>query len=222
MPDMGAKLTAKSESPGPDLSLESSLWSQGHRLVCGVDEVGRGPLAGPVVAAAVLFTSELDPAAPWLARLDDSKKLKPAQRQQPVPEINAHALGVGIGIVSPQEIDRINIRQAALSAMAQAVAKLPQTPDYALVDGRDLPEALSIPAQAVIGGDARSIAIAAASIVAKVHRDGIMAALAREHPAYGWERNQGYPTKEHRDALLSFGVTQHHRRSFGPVKKALG
>ncbi|MBF0358985.1 MAG: ribonuclease HII [Magnetococcales bacterium] len=204
----------------PDLHLESALWAGPYRLVCGVDEVGRGPLAGPVVAAAVIFPSDIDIEGCGLCALDDSKKLTKKQRLNLLPIITSQAVSVAIGIVSPREIDKINIRNASLLAMVKAVSALSVKPDYVLVDGRDMPEGLPI-GQAVIRGDSISVTIAAASVVAKVNRDAIMAKLSKEFPAYGWERNQGYPTKEHRDALLSAGVTNHHRYSFAPVKKAM-
>jgi ribonuclease HII len=206
--------------PRPDLHLESALWADSYSLVCGVDEVGRGPLAGPVVAAAVIFPANIDLAESGLCGLNDSKKLTPKQRVNLLPIINSQALCVAIGIVSPREIDEINIRNASLLAMVKAVFGLSVQPDYALVDGRDVPDGFP-PGQAVVRGDSISATIAAASVVAKVHRDNIMAELSKQFPAYGWERNQGYPTKEHREALLSAGVTNHHRYSFAPVKKAM-
>jgi ribonuclease HII len=205
----------------PDLQIESTLWADSRFLVCGVDEVGRGPLAGPVVSAAVVFPAHIDLKASGLSGLDDSKKLTPSKRAELLPLIRSQALAVGLGIVSPREIDRINIRNASLLAMVQAVADLSLTPDYILVDGRDLPDGLPASGQAIIRGDGISVTIAAASVIAKVHRDGIMAQLAEHCPAYGWDHNQGYPTKEHRDAILIAGVTEHHRYSFAPVKKAM-
>ncbi|MBF0455457.1 MAG: ribonuclease HII [Magnetococcales bacterium] len=208
-------------STRPDLHLESALWAEGCRFVCGVDEVGRGPLAGPVVSAAVIFPPHLDLVSSGLSALNDSKKLSPTQRNRLLPIIQASALSVGIALVSPQEIDRINIRKASLLAMEKALSHLTVDPDYVLVDGRDWPPGLTCRGEAVIRGDGVSATIAAASVVAKVHRDSLMAELAGVYPGYGWERNQGYPTREHRQALLDSGVTEVHRRSFRPVREAL-
>ena len=183
--------------------------------VAGVDEVGRGPLAGPVVAAAVV----LDPAC-LPEGLDDSKKLSPARREA-LSETVLRVADTGIGWASVDEIDRLNIRAASLLAMARAVGALTQRPDHALIDGNAVPEGLPCKAEALVRGDARSMSIAAASIVAKVARDREMADLARAHPGYGWERNMGYPTAAHREALLHLGVTPHHRRSFRPVHNIL-
>jgi ribonuclease HII len=209
------------ESSRPDLHLESALWAERYLSVCGVDEVGRGPLAGPVVSAAVIFPPHIDLDSSGLSQLNDSKKLSVRIREELLPVIRSQALAVGLGIVSPRQIDRINIRNASLLAMVKAVANLPVRPDYMLVDGRDLPDDLPGPGRAVIRGDGISATIAAASVVAKVHRDEIMVRLAKQFPAYGWDRNRGYPTREHRTALLKEGVTEHHRHSFAPVRKAM-
>lgn len=179
--------------------------------VCGVDEAGRGPLAGPVVAAAVIL-----PVTGVPSGLADSKTLKRTERTRLYCAIGACA-EVGVGIASVQEIDRINILQATLLAMARAVTALPRDPVLALVDGNRPPQ-LPCGVECIVKGDARVPAIAAASIVAKETRDRIMDALAAEHPGYGWERNAGYGTAEHRAALLRLGPTAHHRLSFGPVK----
>ncbi|EPX86767.1 ribonuclease HII [Salipiger mucosus] len=198
----------------PDDSYESALWAQGRRIA-GVDEVGRGPLAGPVVAAAVI----LDPAC-VPPRLNDSKRLQSKRRARLSAWLRECAW-VGIGMASVEEIDRINILQASLLAMRRAVAELPLAPDHALVDGRFLPEGLPCDATPVIGGDGRSVSIAAASIVAKTWRDRIMRDLAQHHPGYGWETNVGYGSKSHMLALQNLGVTPHHRRSFKPVHNIL-
>jgi ribonuclease HII len=197
----------------PDLSRETRL----GRLVAGVDEVGRGPLAGPVVAAAVI----LDPLnlPTELAGLDDSKRLSPEARTGYAAILRRVAL-VGIGAASVVEIDRLNILQATLLAMQRAVAALRVAPDAVLVDGNRAP-ALACTVETLVGGDALSLSIAAASVVAKVLRDRAMCDLARRYSCYGWERNAGYPTAEHRAALLRHGVTPHHRRSFAPVRAAL-
>ncbi|MBF0380040.1 MAG: ribonuclease HII [Magnetococcales bacterium] len=205
----------------PDLHLESALWAEDYHLVCGVDEAGRGPLAGPVVAAAVIFPPYIDLNSQGLESLNDSKKLTPAKREKLLPIIHKKAITVGVGTVSPRQIDEINIRMASLLAMELAIKDLSSSPDYVLVDGRDIPYDLKIKSSAVISGDAISSTIAAASVVAKVNRDKIMAELARHFPDYGWQRNQGYPTKEHREALKNHGVTEHHRYSFTPVKLAM-
>ena len=193
----------------PDLSLESSLGG----VVCGVDEAGRGPLAGPVAAAAAI----LDPAR-IPEGIDDSKRLAPARRAALAAALHADAI-VAVGVASVAEIDRRNILGATMLAMRRAVAGLPRAPDLALIDGNRAPE-LACAARAVVGGDRRSLSIAAASIVAKTRRDRIMAALARDWPEYGWERNAGYPTREHLAALARFGPSPHHRAAFAPVREA--
>lgn len=182
-------------------------------MVCGIDEAGRGPWAGPVVAAAVI----LDPARVPRG-IDDSKRLTPAAREELFQALLTCA-GIGVGAASVNEIDSINILQATLRAMERALAALPHAPDAALVDGNRLP-ILPCPALAVIGGDGRSLSIAAASIVAKVTRDRMMRELAREYPVYGWDRNKGYGTSVHAAALARHGVSPHHRLSFGPVHRA--
>ena len=193
----------------PDLSLESSLGG----VVCGVDEAGRGPLAGPVAAAAAI----LDPAR-IPEGIDDSKRLAPARRAALAAALRADA-AVAVGVASVAEIDRRNILGATMLAMRRAVAGLPRAPDWALVDGNRAPE-FACAARAVVGGDRLSLSIAAASIVAKVHRDRIMAALARDWPEYGWERNAGYPTREHLAALARHGPSPHHRTAFAPVRES--
>ncbi len=184
--------------------------------VAGIDEVGRGPLAGPVVACAVVLPADLDGSL--LARLADSKALKAGVREGLDMEIRAVA-EVGLGEASVAEIDTWNILQASHVAMARAVADLAQAPGYALVDGNRLP-ALPCPGEAVVGGDAVVASIAAAGIVAKVARDATMERLDAECPGYGWARNRGYGTAEHRRALAERGPSPHHRRSFKPVRAA--
>lgn len=198
----------------PDDSHERAARAQGHTHVAGVDEVGRGPLAGPVLAAAVILDPDRLPEG-----LDDSKRLTARARMQLFDAIQASAR-VGLGEASVAEIDSLNILRASHLAMIRAISALGDA-DFALVDGNLLPQGLGLPAQAVIGGDARSLSIAAASIMAKVTRDRIMVDLAQQHPGYGWERNAGYPTAEHRRALETLGVTPWHRRSFAPVHKIL-
>ena len=190
--------------------------------VIGLDEAGRGPWAGPVVAAAVWLDPERLPAA-LRDGLDDSKKLSAARRDTLCEALLA--LGPDQAAIAPAEasvaeIDSLNILQASLLAMQRAAAALSLAADAALVDGRQTP-ALSCPAKAVVKGDSRSLSIAAASVVAKVSRDRRMAALARDYPGYGWERNQGYGTAEHRAAIARLGVTPLHRRSFRPIREAL-
>ena len=184
--------------------------SAGH-VIAGLDEVGRGPLAGPVLAAAVVL---LEP----MIGLADSKTLSAKRREQLAFALTqpGRAL-IGLGAASAREIDALNILEATMLAMQRALARLPITPDLALVDGNRTP-ALPCPAEAVVGGDRRVPAIAAASIVAKVTRDRVMTRLDDRHPGYGWSNNAGYPTAEHRDALRRLGPCRHHRRSFAPVK----
>ena len=182
-------------------------------VVCGIDEAGRGPWAGPVVAAAVILDHARVPPG-----INDSKQLTPAAREELFQALMSCA-SIGVGFASVSEIDSINILQATLRAMERAVAALPRAPNAALVDGNRLPQ-LRCPALAVVRGDGRSLSIAAASIIAKVTRDRLMRDLAREYPAYGWERNKGYGTNVHAVALARHGVTPHHRLSFGPVHRA--
>ena len=198
----------------PDLSLERAAGG----LVAGVDEAGRGPWAGPVVAAAVIFAAG-NPPQPIRAMITDSKLLKPERRAALQPAILACA-DAAVGIASVAEIDSMNILQATLLAMRRAVVRLGHLPDLALVDGNRAP-CLPCPVRTVVGGDRSSLSIAAASIVAKVTRDRLMARLAMDHPGYGWERNAGYGTAEHRAGLALLGPTMHHRRSFRPVREAM-
>lgn len=199
----------------PDYSLESELARRGHHLIAGVDEVGRGPLAGPVTAAAVILKPEAVPEG-----LNDSKKLS-EKRRAALEEVLLTDHAVGVGNASVQEIDEINILRASHLAMLRAVEALPVQPDFLLIDGNLLPRNLPCEAMAVVKGDARSVSIAAASVVAKMSRDRLMVGLAQQHPGYGWEKNAGYPTPAHKQALLDLGVTQHHRRSFKPVHNIL-
>ena len=184
-------------------------------IVAGVDEVGRGPLAGPVTAAAVV----LDPAS-IPEGLNDSKLLSAKVRDRLYDELYAVA-DVSVAHATVEEIEHLNILRASHLAMCRAVAGLVRAPDMVLIDGNMIPKDLSCEALALIKGDGRSLSIAAASIVAKVVRDRIMVDLAQQHPGYGWENNAGYPTRAHREALLSLGVTPHHRRSFKTVHNIL-
>src|ERR1700748_3018423 len=179
--------------------------------VCGVDEAGRGPLAGPVVAAAVILNRKHMPRG-----LNDSKQLSEEAREDLFPRILDMAVAVGVGEASVGEIDLVNIRQATHLAMARAVRALAIAPSFALVDGNDAP-ALPCRCDTLVGGDGRSLSIAAASIVAKVTRDRTMVALHEEHPGYNWRSNKGYGTPDHYRGLKTHGVTVHHRRSFSPI-----
>ena len=198
----------------PDFTKEIALFGE-QTTICGVDEAGRGPWAGPVVAAAVVLDRTAVPEG-----LGDSKALSSARRAALHDAIRASAQ-VGVGIASVAEIDALNILRANDLAMRRAVMALNPAPQTALIDGNRVPPDFPCPARALVGGDARSPSVAAASIVAKVTRDRIMAELARDHPGYGWERNQGYGTEEHRAALGRLGVTPHHRYSFRPVRNML-
>lgn len=199
----------------PHFQFETDLAARGYLRIAGVDEVGRGPLAGPVMAAAVV----LDPGA-IPEGLNDSKQVT-AKRREALAAQLAQVAQVGVGVAEVAEIDRLNIRRAAHLAMLRALDALPAPPDMALIDGRDRPDDLPCAAHAIIKGDTKSLSIAAASIVAKVARDRVMTALAADFPGYGWETNAGYPTKAHRAALLDIGVSPHHRRSFRPVHNIL-
>jgi ribonuclease HII len=199
----------------PNFEFETKLHKQGYQNIAGVDEVGRGPLAGPVYAAAVILGPEKIPTG-----LNDSKRLSAKNRNSIVESILGYA-DVSIASASEQEIEQINILKASHLAMVRAVAGLKKKPDYVLVDGNLIPQDLGIPATAVIKGDAQSLSIAAASIVAKVKRDLVMSDLAQHYPGYGWEKNAGYPTTEHLKALQDLGVTPHHRRTFRPIHNIL-
>ncbi|HUO02790.1 MAG TPA: ribonuclease HII [Rhizomicrobium sp.] len=183
--------------------------------VCGVDEAGRGPLAGPVVAAAVILDRKRMPKG-----LNDSKQLTEEAREELYPQIMEMAVAVGVGEASVGEIDLVNIRQATHLAMARAVRALSVAAEFALVDGNDAP-ALPCRCDTLVDGDARSLSIAAASIIAKVTRDRMMVALHQEHPGYCWHSNKGYGTPEHYVGLKAHGVTVHHRRSFAPIRAIL-
>jgi len=198
----------------PDLTAEVAYAGK-DATICGVDEAGRGPWAGPVVAAAVVLDRGCVPPG-----LDDSKKLTPRRRAVLFDAIRA-AASVGVGIASVEEIDALNILRANDLAMLRAIGALQPAPEAALIDGNRVPPGLPCRARALVGGDGRSLSIAAASIIAKVTRDRIMGELAGAHPGYGWERNMGYGTAEHRAGLIRLGVTPHHRRSFRPIHNIL-
>jgi ribonuclease HII len=197
-------------------ALERELWDAGCARVAGIDEVGMGPLAGPVVAAAVVLPGPLR-----LEGLDDSKRLREPDRDRLAAEIREAALGVGIGMASREEIDEHNIYRAGLLAMRRALDGLREAPAHVLVDGRSIPD-LDTPQRSVPRGDARVASIAAASIVAKVHRDRLMTELDWRYPGYGFARHKGYGTAAHLSALANRGPTPEHRRSFAPVAAALG
>ena len=199
----------------PDFSYEQAAFARGLTIVAGVDEAGRGPLAGPVIAAAVI----LDPAN-IPPGLNDSKQLS-AKRREALYAALLEVADVAIGSASVDEIDMINILRASHLAMVRAVAGLKTAPQHVLIDGQMLPRGFNLSAQPIIRGDTLSLSIAAASIVAKTWRDKLMVDLAQQFPGYGWDHNAGYPTKGHKNALQNLGVTPHHRRSFKPVHNIL-
>lgn len=199
----------------PGFAHELRILAQVEGLVCGVDEAGRGPLAGPVIAASVIFEKKRIPRG-----LDDSKKLDAETRERLYVRIIERAIAWGVGEATVDEIDLVNIRQATHLAMARAVRSLNPSPCFALVDGND-PPALPCPCETIIGGDGISASIAAASIIAKVTRDRMMVALHAQHPVYCWDRNKGYATEDHLHALAVHGCTPHHRRSFAPIHNVL-
>ncbi len=198
------------------LQWETRLWAAGVTRIAGVDEAGVAPLAGPVVAAAVILPRELRPRG-----IDDSKLLDAAERERLAGEVKAGAVAWAVGMASVEEIDTINIYWASLLAMRRAVEGLGVKPEHLLIDARKLPE-LGIPQDGIVHGDALSLTIAAASVIAKTTRDALMADLDRRHPGYGFARHKGYPTAEHFQALGALGACPIHRRSFAPVRVALG
>ena len=192
--------------------VERGLRSTVGPMIAGVDEVGRGPLAGPVVACAVI----MPPTERAIAGVDDSKCLTARERVRLARLIRRHAVAIGLGAASNREIDRLNIYHATTLAIKRALARLSTAPDHVLLDGRAI-RSLGAPHTAIVGGDARCYSIACASIIAKVTRDRVMKALARRYPTYGWERNVGYSTAKHLAGLAAVGPSPHHRRSFVPV-----
>lgn len=196
-------------------ALRARLRAQGHQRIAGVDEVGVGPLAGPVVACAVVLADDCD-----LPGLDDSKRVPPARREELDRRIRAQALAVCVAEVAAEEIDRIDIFRATLEAMRRAVLGLAPAADHVLVDARTIP-GIAAPQTAIVHGDRLDASIAAASIVAKVHRDRLMDALDVQHPEYGFALHKGYPTPQHLAALARFGPSAVHRRSFAPVARSL-
>lgn len=201
---------------GPTFVWEGELWREGLRLVAGVDEAGRGPLAGPVMAAAVVFPPCF--SAPWLAQVDDSKRLSPSRRKALLPLIRANALAVGVGMASPEEIDTLGIVPATRLAMERALVALGVHPQAILVDAVPL-EIKGVRCIPLVHGDRLSLSVAAASIVAKVERDALMEALDAYYPGYGFRRHKGYPTPQHLLALRHLGPSPIHRRSFAPVRE---
>lgn len=199
----------------PSIEIERTLWSDGYRLLAGVDEVGRGCLAGPVVAAAVIMPEDAS-----IDGLDDSKKLKQEAREALAAEIRARAIAVSVGVCSPEEIDRLNILWASLEAMRRAVFGLRPKPDFLLIDGDRAYPDCRLPHRTIVKGDALCRCIAAASIVAKTERDAMMRKLHDEHPHYNWITNVGYPTAAHFEALEAVGPSPYHRRSFRLTRSA--
>ncbi|MBU9720299.1 MULTISPECIES: ribonuclease HII [Bacillaceae] len=191
---------------------EEMYWEQGYQFIGGVDEVGRGPLAGPVIASCVVISKDF-----FLPGLTDSKKLTKQKREEIFEIIQSEALAIGIGTASAEEIDQHNIYQATKLAMERAIRQIEVPLDYLLLDAMKLP--VIVPQTSLIKGDSKSVSIAAASVIAKVTRDSYMEELAVTHPQYGFESNMGYGTKEHLEALKNFGITNEHRQSFAPVKE---
>ncbi|HCG8600830.1 TPA: ribonuclease HII [Vibrio parahaemolyticus] len=209
-------MVEKAKTTKAKVELPPFEYPQGYQLIAGVDEVGRGPLVGDVVTAAVI----LDPNNP-IEGLNDSKKLSEKKRLALLPEIKEKALAWAVGRCSPEEIDELNILQATMVAMQRAIAGLKVQPDLVLIDGNRCPE-LPMDSQAVVKGDLRVAEISAASIIAKVVRDQEMEELDKQYPQFGFAKHKGYPTKAHFEAIEQHGVISEHRKSFKPVKKALG
>ncbi len=200
----------------PDRQFEEMAHADGRRVVCGIDEVGRGPLAGPVVTAAVVL-----PDGYSLPGLTDSKKLTAHKREQLYEQLMEDSSVLkAIGAASVEEIDRLNILRATHLAMARAAQNLPQQPDFCLIDGLPVP-GFPFPSRSIVKGDAKCLSIAAASVLAKVHRDRLMRELHALFPQYGWNHNAGYGTREHLLAIQTYGITPHHRRSFAPVAQTM-
>jgi ribonuclease HII len=198
-------------SKRPDLRYERKLWKLGVEVVAGVDEAGVGPMAGPVVAAAVIFAPET-----FIKGVHDSKQLTHDEREELFSPISERALAVGVGIAEVNEIDRLNIYWATMAASRRALAALSLTPGHVLVDGRLIPQ-LTLPQTRIVGGDRKSFCIAAASIIAKVTRDRMMVQLDAEYPGYGFAQHKGYCTNDHMQTLIKLGPSPIHRRSFQPV-----
>ncbi len=200
----------------PTLEFEDALWQQGMLQVAGVDEVGLGCLAGPIVAAAVVIPRDVQ----TISLVRDSKALSAKQREKAFEELSCQGLPMGIGMASVSEIEQVNVLQASYLAMRRAISRV-QPIDHALIDGRPIKVELGVPMTTLIKGDARSYAIACASIVAKVRRDRLMVNLAKRYPGYGWDSNMGYGTPQHLQGIQSIGLTPWHRRTYAPVRLAL-
>lgn len=204
------------ESTAPDMQEETAAYAEGRLCVCGIDEAGRGPLAGPVMAAAVIL-----PLGYELPGLNDSKKLTARRREQLYAELMQDERVIKcVARAEVEEIDRLNILRATHLAMARAAQGLAQQPDFCLIDGLPVPN-FPLPSRSIVKGDARCLSIAAASILAKVSRDRYMCALAEQYPAYGFDRHAGYGTAQHLQAIRQHGITEHHRRSFAPVAQQM-
>lgn len=207
-----------SQKTGYDLlSYEREIWQKGIRFIAGIDEAGRGPWAGPVVAAAVIWPEEVP-----LSGLRDSKALSSKKREEFFDIIRERAISYGIGMVDAEEIDRVNILQATFSAMKKALEQLSVSPEFLLIDGNHRIPGLNIPQRTLIRGDSLSLSVAAAGVLAKVTRDRIMQQIGRKFPKYGFDRHKGYGTREHREKLSILGPTELHRFTFKPVRKKLG
>ncbi|WP_077617799.1 ribonuclease HII [Bacillus sinesaloumensis] len=193
---------------------EQALYKKGYKLIAGVDEVGRGPLAGPVVAAAVIL-----PQDAYLPGINDSKKITEQKREELFKQITDCAISIGIGIIPANVIDDVNILQATKQAMKKALLSLSEKPDHLLIDALELP--IEIPQTSIIKGDSKSVSIAASSIIAKVTRDRLMVRLSNDYPQYGFEKHMGYGTAYHLEALKKYGITNEHRRSFAPVRELI-
>lgn len=204
----------------PTFEYEQSLLNQSFKRICGVDEAGRGPLAGPLVVASCLFPASFFTCPPeFILDLDDSKRLTPKKRDTLYEMLlTSSEIETSIQVIEPEDIDRLNIYEATLVGMTQAAEAL--CPSFVLIDGNKVPNQLSIPSAALVKGDQKSYSIAAASILAKVHRDRLMDTLDIQFPEYGFKRHKGYGTKEHKKALAQHGPCPCHRRSFAPVKEA--
>ena len=200
------------------LDVEENLWREGYDIVAGLDEVGRGSWAGPVVAAAVVLPPDGTESDVTLCEVHDSKQLTPAQRERLYPLIQEVSLAVGVGLASPEEVDALNVLEATRLAMSRAVQQMDSQPDYLLLDHLTLPE-LSLPQRPIPHGDSLVLSIAAASIVAKVFRDRLMVNLSLAHPGYDFEHNKGYGTLKHREALSQLGPCAAHRRTYRPIAK---
>ena len=200
--------------PPPTLTEENDLWQRGYRLIAGLDEVGRGALAGPVAAGAVILPADLDVSL--LAGVRDSKELTPAQRESLAPQIKKAALAFGIGMLSSELVDKLGIVEATRRAMAQAIKKLGLHPEFLLVDALKLPK-IPLPQKAIINGDKLSLSIACASIIAKVARDHLMIKVEKKYPGYGFAHHKGYGTPEHMECLERLGACPIHRRTFAPI-----